>query len=272
VILTFLLMPLSTPSQEAPGSPEFEAASIKPAKPGDDRGPTFNFTPGGGLTVTNGTLKGLIEAAYDMRDFQISGGPAWLDSARYDLIAKSAPDSAETPISTSPSASPNRTAETRTRLQILLAQRFQLRIRRDTRELPLYLLAQGKNGSRLLPSDGSSTAAEGAPAGVQRSCGQMTGTKTSMANLAVMLERQLDRPVEDRTGLSGKYTFHIEWTPDAGPCPVPPDAANTGAPIRSPEHPSIFTALQEQLGLKLESAKGPVEVIVVDRAEKPGDN
>jgi uncharacterized protein (TIGR03435 family) len=245
--------------QKAPVSPEFDAASIKPSKPGDTHGSMFNFTPGGGLTVTNGTLKGLIEAAYDVRDFQISGGPNWLDSERFDLIARSAPEAAET------------LAPTRQRLQSLLAQRFQLRIHRETRGLPIYMLAVAKNGLKIVATDDSNAAAA-TPSGIQRSCGQMIGTRALIADLVVSLERQLDRPVQDHAGLSGKYDFRVNWTPDTGPCAMPADAANQAASISSSDAPSLFTALQEQLGLKLESTKGPVEVIVVDQAVRPGDN
>ena len=93
-----------------------------------------------------------------------------------------------------------------------------------------------------------------------------------MANLAVYLERQLRRPVVDRTGLSGRYNFQLDWTPDSGPCAAPIDEGGPGTPVSSPDGPSIFTAVQEKLGLKLESTKGPVAVIVVDHAEKADEN
>ncbi len=96
----------------------------------------------------------------------------------------------------------------------------------------------------------------------------MTGTMTSMANLAIYLERQLRRPVVDRTGLSGKYDFQLDWTPDSGPCSASAANSDNGAS----DSPSIFTAIEEKLGLKLASTKGPVEVIVVDHAEKADEN
>ena len=238
--------------QDAAPSPVFDAASIKPAKSGDMRGSTFAFTPGGGMKVTNGTLKGLIESAYNVRDFQIAVGPGWLDSDRYDLVAETAPsDRIASDIS-----------DTRRRLQSLLAERFQLIVRRETKELPVYMLAAGKNGSRLMESR-ASNGPSSSPSGIQRECGRMTGTNASVADLIVMLSRQLDRPVIDRTGLSGKYDFQFEWVPDTGPCAATADGGSG---------PSIFTALQERLGLKLDSTKGPVDVILVDRAEKVSEN
>ena len=100
----------------------------------------------------------------------------------------------------------------------------------------------------------------------------MVGTNTTMANLTVYLARQLDRTVLDNTGLTGKYNFRFEWTPDTGPCSGPADGANPAAGAIPSNAPSIFTALQETLGLKLESIKGPVDALVIDRAERPSEN
>lgn len=100
----------------------------------------------------------------------------------------------------------------------------------------------------------------------------MIGTKTTMANLGLMLSRQLDRPVLDHTGLTGKYNFRFEWTPDTGPCSTPADGAIPGGATLPSNASSIFTALQETLGLKLESVKGPVDALVIDRAERPSEN
>jgi uncharacterized protein (TIGR03435 family) len=214
---------------------------VKPCKPGDLRGPTFQFNPGGGLQITNATLKAMLETAYDVRDFQIAGGPAWFDSQRYDIAAKS--------------ASPDSVSATRQKLQTLLAERFQLKVHHETKDLPVYILALGKNGPKLKTS-----ADENPKTGIRTSCGQMVGTAASMHNLTVMLARQLGRPVLDTTGLTGKYDFDFDWTPDTGPCPTVTDG------------PSLFTALQEKLGLKLEATKRPTEVIVVDHAEKADEN
>ena len=176
--------------QSALSLPTFEVASVKPGRPGDARGSTFQFTPGGGLKVTNGTLKGIIEMAYDVRDFQVSGGPGWLSSQPWDISARSASDEGMN--------------EIRRRLQALLAQRFQLKIHRETRELPAYALTVGRGGPKLVEGESANT-----PAGIQRGCGQMTGTRASIANLALYLSRQLERPwwiirasPEDTTSIS----------------------------------------------------------------------
>jgi uncharacterized protein (TIGR03435 family) len=241
------------------GQSTFDAASVKPGKPNDSRGPTFQFPPGGGLRITNGTLRDIIETAYSVRDFQILGGPAWLNSERYDILARTSPD-----------GSPNGMAETRVKLQALLGQRFQLKIHREMRDLPMYALVIGKSGFRLPPSEAEISGAS--KAGIRSVCGQMVGTMTSIPNLAVYLERQLRRPVQDRTGLSGRYSFQLDWTPETGPCSAPVDGSAPGIAIPSSDGPSIFTALQEKLGLKLEAIKGPVEVIIVDSAEKADEN
>jgi uncharacterized protein (TIGR03435 family) len=225
-------------------APAFDAASVRPGAPDDARGSTFEFPPGG-LKVTNGTLMGIIESAFEVRDFQILGAPGWANSDRFNIVARSAPD-----------GGPFEISATRRKLQTLLGERFQLKAHRETRELPIYVLAIGKNASKLKEARASD-----GPVGIQRGCGQMTGTAASMANLTTYLSRELGRPVEDRTGLSGRYDFHVDWTPDSGPC--------TGS---ATDGPSLFTALQEQIGLKLESTKGPVEVIVIDSVEKPDDN
>lgn len=236
-------------------SPAFDAASVKVGDPNDLRGPTFQFNPGGGLSITNGTLRDIIETAYSVRDFQISGGPGWLNSERYDIIARSAP----TPTQPESGDPANGVLETRIKLRTLLAQRFQLQVHRETRDLPIYALVIAKSGSKVI--EGNAPSPGGSAAGIRAGCGEITGTLTSMANLAVYLERQLRRPVADRTGLSGSYNFQIDWMPDSGPCLA-----------ADPDAPSIFTALEEKLGLKLESTKGPVEVIVVDHAEKADEN
>jgi uncharacterized protein (TIGR03435 family) len=202
--------------------------------------------PGGSLRIRNATLRAILETAYDIREFQILGGPGWVNSDRYDILANSPEGPAADMMST------------RLRLQGLLKQRFKLEAHRENRELPEYALEVGKGGTRLLSLAGSNTS----PAtGIQRSCGKMIGTNTTMANLTVYLARQLDRPVLDRTSLSGKYSFQLQWTPDTGPCPGGSD-----------DSPSIFTAVQEQLGLRLETTKGPVDTLVIDHAEKPSEN
>ena len=241
---------------QAASQQDFEVASIKRSEPGNARGSTFEFLPGGGLRIANGTLRAILETAYDVREFQILGGPGWVNSERYDILARSVDSLANG------AGIPNDVKAIRLRLQALLRQRFNLEVHRETRELPEYVLEVAKKGPKLIPGDASNDP-NNARTGIQRSCGQMIGTNATMANLSLMLARQLDRPVLDRTGLTGKYNFQFAWTPDTGPCSGSPDPSNA---------PSIFTALEETLGLRLESIKRPVDSLIIDHADKPSEN
>lgn len=218
---------------------EFEVASIKPAS-SDRNGMLVSFVPGGGLRVSNATLKDLIETSYQVRSFQILSGPSWIGVARYDVTATS-----EAPVDDS---------VVRREVQSLLKKRFQLQTHRETRELPEYSLVVEKSG---IKPEGLRVS-ENRRRGINARQGAMTGEAAPMASLALVLSRQLERPVVDNTGLQGNYDFMVEWTPDLA------DSDSPG--------PSLFTALREQLGLRLEATKGPVEVIVVDGAEKPSEN
>jgi uncharacterized protein (TIGR03435 family) len=245
-VLSFLLAAM-------PQAQMFEAASVKRSIPDTPNGSTYEFLAGGGLRVKNSTLRGLVESAYDVRDFQIAGGPPWLYADRYDVLARSEPGSAG-------SARADDMKATRLKLQALLADRFRLVVHRETRELAEYALTIERGGSKLV-ADQLPESSNGRT-GVRSSCGRMTGTRASMTNLTFMLSRQLRRPVLDRTGLAGNYNFELTWTPDVAPCS---DSTDNNAP-------SIFTALREQLGLRLDSIKGPVDTIVVDRAERPSED
>jgi uncharacterized protein (TIGR03435 family) len=267
-----LAMPLILLAQEQKHL-EFEVASIKPAAP-DARGMWIRPSPGGRVTVTNFSLKELIVIAYRIQPYQISGGPPWLGSARYDITAK-----AENTL---------KPDELQLMLQSLLADRFQLTIRRETKELPIYALVlarkDGKLGPKLIESkEGGCTPFDPlrppAPAEPGKrpglNCGQqmmsprsLTAVAAPIANVIPMLARMLGRTIVDKTGLKGNYDVSVEWVQDEA-LMLPPDVPK---PVSDGSGPSIFTALQEQLGLKLESQKGPVEVFVVDRAEKPSEN
>jgi len=226
----------------------FEVASVKPAAL-DSAGPTRAiqlFMPNS-LRLTNITLKSLIQTAYGVQDYQISGTSGWMDSSAYDVEAKSA------------------TTVTREQelsmLQALLAERFKLKVHRATQDGNVYALAVAKSGLKIkLAADPAGGARGGAN-------GRLIG-KRSMPQLATLLSGILRRPVIDQTGLAGVYEFTLEWTPEVGqtgPDATPPAPANPGAP-------SIFTAVQEQLGLKLDSARAPIDLVIVDGAEKPSEN
>jgi uncharacterized protein (TIGR03435 family) len=256
--------------------PEFEVASIKPAAP-DARGMFIRGAPGGRFNITNMPLKEMIVIAWRLQPFQVSGGPAWMNSVRYDISAK--PDHNPKP------------DELQLMIQSLLEDRFQLKFHRETKELPIYALVlarkDGKLGAKLIPSkEGSCTALDptkpppppepGKPpamgcGGMFMSQRSLTGVSVPVANMIPVLSRTLGRTIIDQTGLTGNYDINLEWTPDdTQNLLLPPDAPKP--PPSDAAGPSIFTALQEQLGLKLEAQKGPVEIFVVDSAEKPSEN
>jgi uncharacterized protein (TIGR03435 family) len=239
---------------QAPASaaktPGFEVASIKPGKTGG-RGHSLLSDPSGRFTTENATLRNLVMYAYNVRDFQVSGGPRWMDSDTFDIVAK---------------------PQTRVKgeqllqmVQTLLADRFKLKFHREARELSVFALVIGKNGPKLKEAkpDG-----ERPMNGIQGGKGELNGLGADMGMLARRLAAMSGRTVIDRTGLTGKYDFKLQWTPDA-PTPMrgPDEPAADNAP-----GPSLFSALQEQLGLKLESQKGPVEILVIDSAERPSEN
>jgi bla regulator protein blaR1 len=226
---------ISQPPAAARG--EFEVASIKRSDPSHIGAQTY-FVPGGKFTALTAPLKSLVCFAYQLRDHQVAGGPGWIDSEPFDISAK-----AEVPASYD---------EIRIMLQTLLADRFQLKFHRETKEQPVYALVLAKNGPKLqeVKNEG-----RGVGSGAR---GRINGNGADMATLATVLADKLGRSVIDRTGLKGVYDFLLTWTPDE---------------VRADDPgPSLFTAIQEQLGLKLESTKGPVEVLVIDHAEKPSEN
>jgi uncharacterized protein (TIGR03435 family) len=237
--------------------PSFEVATIKPGDPNDQR--TFVGTQKGGHFFTiNASLKMLIGFAYNVRPHQLMGGPKWLDADKYTIDAK--PDSA---IPRGPQAE----GQYRLMAQSLLEERFKLMVHRETKEGPIYELVVAKGGPKL--KEFVETGAPG-PRGVGMRGPHLTGADASMDVFANVLAAMLGRSVVDKTGLKGKYEFTLDWTPDPGQGGFGP--AGPPPPSDGPSGPSIYTALQEQLGLKLESAKGPVEMIVIDHAEKPDAN
>jgi uncharacterized protein (TIGR03435 family) len=220
----------------------FEVASIKP---GDPTSPESGWNEGNGeIHIRNMPLRRLVLFAYNVKEYQLSGGPKWMDNEGYTIIAK---------LENRTRTGMIRGGDPRLRaaMQALLAERFQLAIHRDTRELPGYALVPAKGGSKLRPLD-----SEGIPAWGTGS-GNARFNHSSMAELASGLSDLIGRPVADRTEIPGVYDVKLTWAPENQP-----DA--TG--------PSIFTALQEQAGLRLEARKVPVEVIVIDKAEKPSEN
>jgi uncharacterized protein (TIGR03435 family) len=253
----------------------FEVASIRPADP-DARQVGFQLTPGGGIKSVNMGLKDLMRFAYNIPcgkncDSFIVGGPKWMDSERFDILAK-APANAEPNTDLMQMAAAERRPlqeRTRERLKALLAERFQLAVRRETREMPVYNLVVAKGGHKLKEST------RGDQNGSMRGGrGEMIAENVELQMLTVNLASRLGRPVVDRTGLKGRYDFRLESSPETRvPLSGPGGPGDKSAgPASGEPDSSIFTELQEQLGLRLESTKGPVDIIVIERAERPSAN
>jgi len=234
----------------------FEVASIKP---GDPKNPRFSIflQPGGRFLATNATLHQLISFAYDLRSNQITGGPPWNDSALYSIEGKA--DGAF-PVPSGQAGA----ALIRGMVQSLLAQRFQLTVHQEIKDDSIYELVVAKGGPKL------KAAAEGENESERVGPSSITGTNTPMSLLAKPLSQLIGRSVVDKTALTGKYDFAVQWTPSSRPFRF--GDAPAAEPAADPDAVSVFTALQEQLGLKLESARGSVETLVIDHAEKPSEN
>jgi uncharacterized protein (TIGR03435 family) len=293
--------------QSAGATLHFEAASIKPAEPGNLMVRLREYPER--LDYSSASLKALIGRACQVQNFRISG-PDWMSSTRFDVVAKLPPD---TPRSKVPEM-----------LRSLLAERFKMAARRETKELPMYALVVGKNGPKMEESEvdpntpppdggrglggpaatgraaatGGAGAADCGPRGetaaragwMINGRGHVEGHAMNMANLVDLLGGLLGILVVDQTGLKGNYDFDLDYTPDEGqpmspggaPAPPPPPGggASGGEDIRIPSAStpddggvSLRNAVQSQLGLKLEAKKGPVEVIIVDRIERtPTEN
>jgi bla regulator protein blaR1 len=260
-------------AQPAANPLTFEVASVRPSAQ-DAHGWFINFLPGGGLRVIGAPLKSLITLAYDVRDFQVSGGPGWINSDRFDINARG---EASEVTESAPADLTKMTEEQRManaeqakeRLRNLLEERFKLAIHRENKEQQVYALIVAKGGPKIQES-------KEAAGRMRLGRGLLTGQSVNLAFLATNLSNQLGRPVIDKTALTGKYDFELKWTPDPGQpaaAPFGPPAPGVELPPPpDPNGPSIFTALQEQLGLRLESQKGPVDTLVIDRVERPSEN
>jgi uncharacterized protein (TIGR03435 family) len=268
---------LNTPqvrAQAAAPPLTFAVASVKPSS-GDGDGVNILRQPGGSLRTTNTTLKTLMTFAYDVRDFQISGGPGWINTDRFDVVAKSERASSES-IPDDPGKMTDAQTKTdrellRQRLQALLAERFQLTLRRESKEQPVYTLVIGKNGPKLQQSQSGQGLQNHMVRMMRR--GELYGEAVELHVLTTVLANEVGRPIIDHTGLTGNFDFKLQWTPDPGQSMGPPSSPGAEAPPPTdPNGPSIFTAIQEQLGLRLESQRGPVDILVIDRVAKPSEN
>lgn len=210
----------------------------------------------------NYTLKALVGLAWDLTPPAVSGGPPWADSDHYDILA-------ETPNAIRPSRD-----EQMSMLRKLLIDRFNLTFHREGKEFPIYKLTVAKGGSRLKKSTVSPDATpEGPPPLVftlSPGNARLPGRNATTSDLASVLQRaSLGRPVVDRTGLSGRFDFDLEWTPDETQFD---GIVSRLSNVPDPEKPDLFTAIQQQLRLRLEATRGQVEVFVMDHAEKPSEN
>jgi uncharacterized protein (TIGR03435 family) len=239
-------------------------ASIKPDDPLKP-GTSVHFQPGGGVKIDGASLKFMVLFAYDLRDFQISGIKGWMNSERYAILAKGIITDGPADLrSMNDQQHKAVSALVRKRMQALLAERFQLAVHTQTRELAIYALVVAKGGHKLQPNH----APDGSSQGMSVGRGMLKGTRASPELIAQALSGSTGRIVRDETGLSGFYDFKMEWTPEAAAA-APDKVEERSAALVGP---TIFTALQEQLGLKLEAKKGPVEILVIDRAERPSEN
>ncbi len=268
-------------AQTAGSEPAFEAASVKANKSGDNL-VRIQIQPGGRFVATGVTVRMIIGIAYGapqaLPDSRIIGGPSWLGADRFDINA--------TPGAPQP-ATAGPPSQIGLMIRALLKERFKLVTHTETRELPIYALAltraDGKLGPQLHASTVDCAALRGRGVlppptpgdrlvcGVQRGPGILSGGNVTMLQLAGMLSQFADRNVIDRTGLAGNYDVDLHWTPERLPQPPAgglPPGVPPPLPI-DPNGPSLFTALQEQLGLKLDPQRGPVEVVVIDGAEHP---
>jgi uncharacterized protein (TIGR03435 family) len=255
----------TNPAPPAPAGPatkllEFEVASVKQNKSVNGQFRMGN-TPDG-LRVENASLLMIIRGAYGLYnslDDKFLGVPAWAKQEKFDIEAKVAP--ADTP------AYQKLDPEHRQQMiQALLADRFQLKARSEIRDQPVYTLVIAKSGSKLNPSKPDEKSNLGGT--IQRKNGQMVAENIEMRQLISALSRATGRTVLDKTGLTGRYDLTLTWTPDTGESP---DASQGSSPSET-SGASIFTTIQEQLGLKLEPTKAPVPVLVIERIERPSAN
>jgi uncharacterized protein (TIGR03435 family) len=240
--------------------PAFEVASVKPSKPGR-WGDDFDES-GDRLTIQSYTVRRLIRQAYGLKsDSQIIGGPGWINDQRFDVVAKV--DDAE-------AARMSKMTDDRSdkawnlMLQSLLSDRFQLRLTQEERSLPVFALVVAHSGPKMKPAPASGANGQSGDPGIDINWGELTARAASMDAFADSLTSLRDlssRVVLNRTGLSGNYDFKLDWARDRG------DGASTESP-----YPGIFTALEEQLGLKLKSERATVDVVVVVSAQEPAPN
>jgi uncharacterized protein (TIGR03435 family) len=269
---------------QEPAKEQFEVATIKLNRSGDLR-QFIQRQPGGRVTVTNMPVRQLIAFAYQLAQFQLIGGPSWMTSDRFDMVAKLEGD----PSFGSPGSGPDPIMRA---MQTLLADRFQLKLHRETREMDIYALVMAKPGGAPAaglkrseidcaemararrgqpPPQGPPPIPAGGgpiPCSIMGSPGMIRFGGFPISQITTMLGAMTGRMVVDRTGLTGNWEFVLTFAAEQRGQPPP----GVDLPPVDPGAPSIFTALQEQLGLKLEATKGPVDVTIVDSIEHPSED
>jgi uncharacterized protein (TIGR03435 family) len=245
-MLGLVLFSLATGSFGADDLPKaFDVASVRPCSASDERY-AYRRLPGGGLYATGVSLKVFMVEAYGVKPFQFSGGPKWIDEDCWTVRATVEGVTGQLSI-----------VQQAPMLRNLIEDRFQLKLRTETREAPVFELTVAKGGSKLTPHPGESTAVE-----MMRTIqGSWNLKNVDLTFLTNRLSRQLGRTVIDKTNLKGRYDLRLEFANEEG-----------GGDPASASRASIFTAIQEQLGLKLSPGKGPVESFVVEHVERPSAN
>lgn len=226
-------------------TPQFDVVSIRPSRSSESGGGMFPIA--GGVSAHNLSVGVLIQAAYNLKPWEISGGPGWVTTARYDIEAKG-------------EGNPG-FPEKMQMLRPLLADRFHLKFHRATRQMRIYPLIVAKGGPKLRST------ADGVRGYIRPGRGLIEGQAMTRPTLAELLGGGLDQRVIDKTGITGRFDIELQWTPMEREVNFP-----GGDSPGDQSGPSIFTAIQEQLGLRLEPGKGPVEVLVIDRIARPFEN
>jgi uncharacterized protein (TIGR03435 family) len=240
----------------ASANPAFEVATIRPSDPAHPE--QIITLRGAEVITTNVTVHALINLAYWLHPKQLTGGPAWTESDKFDMAGK--PDAPGQP----------NVDQMKVMIQKLLADRFQLKFHFEKRELSVYAITIAKTGAKITKSQDDPNGLPGWNFGRTPSGTTFTFRNSPMSQVAALLQNSLDKPVVDQSGLSERYDFTVTFTPD------PSQAALLGGPSPAANNPDaapdLFTAFQQQLGLKLESTKAPVDVMVIDKVEKPSEN
>ena len=250
--------PPPPPKRMAPNAnPAFEVATIKPSDPAKPE--QIITLRGAEVITTNVTVHALINLAYWLHPKQLTGGPAWTESEKFDMTGK--PDAPGQP----------NVDQMKMMIQKLLADRFQLKFHFEKRELPVYAVRLAKTGAKITKSQDDPKGIPGWNFGRTASGMTITFRNSPMSQFTAVLQNSTDRPVVDQSGLSGRYDFTLTFTPDAAQAallggPPPPAGDNPDAA------PDLFAAFQQQLGLKLEPTRAPVDVMVIDKVEKPSEN